>query len=50
MSEKPENGDARKEAGVSLERATVDYAGASEKIDPKEIKLVRKLDLLLLVS
>ncbi|KAE9973987.1 hypothetical protein Vi05172_g5640 [Venturia inaequalis] len=48
MSEKPENGDAQKEADVSLEQATVDYAGASEKIDPAEIKLVRKLDLLLL--
>lgn len=49
MLEKPEDGASQKESEVSLERASVDYAGASKKVDPKEIKLVRKIDLIFLV-
>lgn len=37
-----------KEASKS-EPTLLDYAGSAEKTDPKEIKLVRKLDLWMLV-
>lgn len=37
-----------KEASKS-ESTLLDYAGSAEKTDPKEIKLVRKLDLWMLV-
>lgn len=30
--------------------ANVDYAGAAKKTDPEEIKLVRKLDYMIMVS
>ncbi|TID13414.1 major facilitator superfamily transporter [Venturia nashicola] len=48
MVEKQKDGDTKNEADVSLERPNVDYAGASEKTDPEEIKLVRKMDLIFL--
>lgn len=50
MMDKPTNGDTRKESDTSLEQPSVDYAGASNKIDPEEIKLVRKLDIIVIVS
>lgn len=50
MMDKPTNGDTRKESDASLEQPSVDYAGASNKVDPEEIKLVRKLDIIVIVS
>lgn len=52
----PEKQDAsHKEFGTEIldndkKRQTADYSGATKKTDPAEIKLVRKLDLWIMVS
>lgn len=38
------------EEGLDRSEPLVDYAGSSEKTDPEEIRLVRKLDFWMLVS
>ncbi|QDS68733.1 hypothetical protein FKW77_004468 [Venturia effusa] len=48
MFEKQKKSDDQKEADISVGQRSVDYAGASEKVDPEEINLVRKLDLIVL--
>lgn len=50
MQEKQPDECIRKESDTSTEQPNRDYAGAANKSDPEEIKLVRKLDLLVIVS
>lgn len=49
-AEAPHGGHAKSADESQQEGPVLDYAGSAEKTDPEEIRLVRKLDLMMLAS